>query len=239
YPKLQQAANARKQGLLPLARETLGELIKRRPGWVPARRELVLLHLAAEEFAEAEKLLLIETRRAPKERWSWMTLGLARSRTGNAKGEIECLHNALELQFESGAARRLFELQRDSGDLAGALDTVALLRRKEESEALAVAHCQLLARLKRRNEALVACEQLMERVPAPPGAVEQWTALFLAERNEPDPVIDYFAGKIAQGRKEPAFYHGMSRGLHRAERNSEAIAALRTSLEGEPKHVQG
>lgn len=238
-PKLQQAANARKQGLIPLAREALGEVLKRRPGWVPARRELIMLHIAAEEFAEAEKLLLIETKRAPKERWGWMSLGLARSRTGDKKGEAECLAKALDISFESTPARRLFELQRDTGDLAGALDTIALLRRKEESEALMVAHCQLLARLKRRNEALVLCEQLMERVPAPVGAVEQWSALFLAERNEPDPVIEYFTKKISEGRKEPAFYHGLSRGLHRAERNSEAIAALRTSLEGEPKHVQG
>lgn len=236
--KLQQAANARKQGLIPVAREMLGEVLKRRPGWVPARRELVMLHIAAEEFAEAERFLLMEAKRAAKDRWVWMSLGLVRSRTGDKKGEIECLSKALELQFESAAARRLFELQRDTGDLAGALDTVALLRRKEDSEALAVAHCQLLARLGRRNEALVLCEQLMERVPAPLGAVEQWTALFLADRNEPEPVIEMFSKKIEAGRKEPAFYHGLSRGLHRAERNHEAMQALRTALEGDPKQAQ-
>lgn len=237
-PRLQQAANARKQGLIPVAREILAEVLKRRPGWVPARRELALLHIAAEEFAEAERFLLMETKRAGKDRWVWMSLGLVRSRTGDKKGEIECLQKALELQFESPAARRLFELQRDTGDLAGALDTVALLRRKEDSEPLAVAHCQLLARLGRRNEALVACEQLMERVPAPLGAVEQWTALYLADRNEPEPVIEYFSKKIEAGRTEPAFYHGLSRGLHRAERNEEAMAALGKALEGDPKQVQ-
>jgi len=236
--KLKQAAAARKQGLLSVARDTLAEVIKRRPGWPPARRELVMLHIAAEEFGEAERFLLMETKRSPKDRWGWMSLGLVRSRTGNKKGEIECLLKALDLQFESAAARRLFELQRDTQDFAGALETVAMLRRKEESEALAVAHCQLLARLNRRNEALVQCEQLMERTPAPTGAVEQWTALFLAERNDPETVIETLGKKIEQGKTEPAFYHGYSRGLHRAERNKEATEALRKALEGDPKQVQ-
>lgn len=237
-PKLQRAANARKQGVLPVAREILGEVLKRRPGWVPARRELVLLHLAAEEFGEAERFLLVETKRSPRERWGWMSLGLVRSRTGDKKGEIECLLKAVELNFDSAAARRLFELQRDTQDFAGALETVAMLRRKEDNEALAVAHCQLLARLNRRNEALVLCEQLMERKPAPGGALEQWTALFLAERNDPDTVIETLGKKIEQGRREPAFYHGLSRGLHRAERNAEAIEALNRALKGDAKQVQ-
>lgn len=236
--KLQAAANARKQGLIPVARETLGEVLKRRPGWVPARRELVMLHIAAEEFGEAERFLLLETKRAGRDRWVWMSLGLVRSHTGDKKGEIECLLKALDIQFGSPAARRLFELQRDTQDFAGALETVAMLRRKEDNEALAVAHCQLLARLGRRNEALVLCEQLMERTPAPVGAVEQWTALFLAERNDPDPVIETLGKKIEEGRREPAFYHGLSRGLHRVERNNEAIDALKRALEGDPKQVQ-
>ena len=237
-PKLQGAAKARKQGLLQVARETLAEILKRRPGWVPARRELVLLHLAAEEFADAERILLHETKRSPRERWGWMTLGLVRSRTGNKKGEIECLLKAVEIQFESAAARRLFELQRDSQDFAGALETLALLRRKEDSDALAVAHCQLLARLSRRNEALVLCEQLMERKPAPLGAIEQWVTLFLAERNDPETVINTLSRYIEAGRREPAFHHGLSRGLHRAERNTEAIEALHKALAGDPKQVQ-
>ncbi|MEK6243936.1 MAG: sulfotransferase [Pseudomonadota bacterium] len=236
--KLQQAAAARKQGLFPVARETLAEVLKRRPGWTPARRELVMLHIAAEEFAEAERMLLVETKRSPRERWGWMSLGLARSRTGDKKGEIECLAKALDISFESAAARRLFELQRDTLDFAGALESVAMLRRKEDNEALAVAHCQLLARLNRRNEALVLCEQLMERTPAPAGALEQWTALFLGERNDPETVIETLGRKIEQGRREPAFYHGLSRGLHRAERNAEAIEALRKALEGDAKQVQ-
>jgi tetratricopeptide (TPR) repeat protein len=238
FAKLQQAANARKQGLIPLARETLAEVIKRRPGWPPVRRELIMLHIAAEEFAEAEALLLPETRRTAKDRWVWMTLGLARSRIGNSKGEIECLGKALEIEFDTLPARRMFELQRDTQDFAGALDTVALLRRKEDSEVLAVAHAQLLARLNRRNEALIACEQLMDRVPAPGAAVEQWVALYLAERNDPLPVIEMFEKKIAAGRTEPVFYHGLSRGLHRADRNTEAIAALHTALKGEPNQLQ-
>jgi tetratricopeptide (TPR) repeat protein len=236
--KLQQAAAARKQGLFPVARETLGEVLKRRPGWVPARRELVMLHIAAEEFADAERMLQIETKRAPRDRWGWMSLGLVRSRSGDKKGEIECLLKALDITFESAPARRLFELQRDTQDFAGALESVAMLRRKEDNEALAVAHCQLLARLNRRNEALVLCEQLMERIPAPAGALEQWTALFLADRNDPETVIETLGKKIEQGRREPAFYHGLSRGLHRAERNTEAIEALRKALEGDPKQVQ-
>jgi len=198
----------------------------------------VMLHISAEEFAEAERLLLTETKRAPRDRWGWMSLGLVRSRSGNPKGEIECLLKALDIQYESAPARRLFELQRDSQDLAGALETVAMLRRKEDNDVLAVAHCQLLVRLGRRNEALVLCEQLMERKPAPVGAIEQWAALFLADRNEPDTVIDTLGRKIAEGRTEPAFYHGMSRGLHRAERNAEAIDALHKALEGDAKQVQ-
>jgi tetratricopeptide (TPR) repeat protein len=212
--------------------------MKRRPGWIPARRELILLHMAAEDFKEAEKLLLPETERAPKDRWVWMTLGLARSRTGDKKGEVECLRRATDIRAELPAARRLFELQRDIQDFQGALDTVTMLRRMEDSDALAVAHAQLLARLGRRNEALIACEQLMDKSPVPAGAAEQWTALFLAERNDPESVINGFQKRIAAGRREPAFLHGLSRGLHRAERNDEAIAVLKEALATNPKQLQ-
>ncbi len=237
-PKLKQAAAARKQGLYPVARETLADVLKRRPNWPAAHREMVMLHFAAEEFAEAEKILVPETKRTPKDRWVWMSLGLARSRTGDKKGEIESLLKATEIAPESAPARRLFELQRDTQDYAGALETVSMLRRLEDSDVLAVAHAQLLARLGRRNEALVACEQLMERKPLPNGAVDQWTALFLAERNDPEAVIKAFQKRIDAGRTEPAFYHGLSRGLHRAERNAESIKALKHALAEEPKQLQ-
>jgi len=236
--KLQSAAVARKQGLYQQARDTLAEVAKRRPRWVPVRRELAMLHIATEDFAEAEKLLLPETGRVPRDRWVWMTLGLVRSRTGNAKGEIECLVKAMELKFEDAPARRLFELQRDAQDYAGALETVAMLRRTKDTDELAVAHAKLLARLGRRNEALIACEQLMERKPALLGAIDQWVALFLADRNDPDTVVKTLSKHIAAGRDEPAFHHGLSRGLHRMERNDEAIASLQRALKADPKQVQ-
>jgi tetratricopeptide (TPR) repeat protein len=236
-PALKRAAGARVRGLLPFARDILGEIVKRRPGWVPARRELILLHLAAEEFAEAERHLLLETKRSPRERWCWMSLGLVRSRTGDKKGEIECLRKAVELKFESAAARRLFDLQREVQDFAGALETVALLRRTEDTNLLAGTHCQLLVRLGRPNEALALCEQLMERKPAPVGAVEQWARIFLNERNDPETVIATLGKHIEAGRREGVFYLGLSRGLHRVQRHREAIEALHRALEIEPKHA--
>lgn len=238
FPRLRQAAEARKTGLFPVARDLLAELVKRRPAWPPARRELILLHLATEEFAEAERLLVAETQRTPRDRWCWMSLGLARHRLGNARGEIECLLKGLEMKFESAAARRLFELQRDGEDFAGALETVALLRRHEDDLPLAVAHAQLLARLGRRNEALIACEQLIERRPAPLAALDQWVALFLADSNDPESVVERMQRHIDAGRDEPGFFHALSRGLHRMERNEEAIAALRRALAAEPGQVQ-
>jgi len=78
---------------------------------------------------------------------------------------------------------------------------------------------------------------LMDRKPAPAGVIEQWVGLFLNGRNEPETVITTLGKRIEAGRREPAFYHGLSRGLHRAERNQEAIEAMRRALEGDAKRA--
>ncbi|WP_066336227.1 tetratricopeptide repeat-containing sulfotransferase family protein [Azohydromonas lata] len=235
---LARAEGSRKQGLFPVARQQLEVLLKQHPNLPVLRREQILLHLAAEEHERAEPLLLAEAQRVPGDRWVWMTLGLVRFHSGNRPGETEALMRALALKAEETPARRLFELQRDEGDMRGALDTVVLLRRIRDTDELAVAHCKLLVRVDRPAEAMALCEQLMQRSPVLAGAVEQWTSLQMSQFNGPEQVLATMGAFLAQGREEPPFLIAYSRACHRMERNAEAIEALQKALARESGRQQ-
>lgn len=236
--QLKAAAGFRQKGMFQNAQGILNEILAKNPNSRLAKRELILLAVALEDFTKAEQMLLGGLKSMPQNRWFWLTLAMVRSRTGNVPGEIESLKQALALEHEDAPARRLFELQRDSKDLNGALETVLLLRSKKDGVELEVAEAKLYFLLGRKEESLTACENLLKRVPAPPAAVEQWTALYLADQNNPGAVIERMEKLLAEGRDEASFHHALSRGLHRMERNEEAVAALTKALSMNEKQVQ-
>jgi len=236
--KLKAAATFRAKGLYQNAQGVINEILAQNPNSRLAKREQILLLIAVEDFTRAEQVLLAGVKEMPMNRWLWITLAMVRSRTGNMPGEIEALKKALSFEHEDAAARRLFELQRDSKDLNGALETVMLLRSKKDGVELEVAQAKLLALLGKKDESLVCAEKLLEKVPAIPAAVEQWVALHLADQNQPEVVVDRMSKMIAAGREEACLYHGLSRGLHRMERNDEAVTALKKALEMNKGQVQ-
>lgn len=235
---LKAASTFRARGLYQNAQGVINEILTKFPESKLAKREQILLFIAVEDFVKAEQVLLNGVKNLPANRWLWITLAMVRSRTGNMPGEIEALKKALELEHEDSAARRLFELQRDTKDLNGALETVNLLRAKKDGVELEVAQAKLLSLLDKKEESLAACEKLLERVPAIPAAVEQWVALHLADKNSPEVVVERMKKMIAAGRDEACLYHALSRGLHRMEKNEESVVALKKALGMNKNQVQ-
>lgn len=235
---LARAETARKLGLFPAARQQLEALAEQHGQRPVFRRELILLHLAAEEYERAEALLEQEAQRVPKDRWVWMSLAAARSNLGNRPGETAALQKALALQPEDAPARRLFEVQRDAGDMKGALDTVVMLRGLRDTDELAVAHCKLLARLDRQDEAIALCETFMQRTPALTGAVEMWAQLCMGRPGGPERVLNHVDALRREGREEAAHLLVRSRACHRMDRHDDSIDSLQRALALEPERKQ-
>jgi len=229
---------ARKQGLFPLARQHLDALLRDHPDQVVVQREQILLHVAAEEFDAAERLLDAEARRVPADRWVWMSLAMAHNALGNRSGETAALQRALTLRAEESPARRLFELHREAGDMQGALDVVVMLRALRDTDELAVAHAKLLMRLGRDAEALALCTTTLEREPPLGGAVELWAQLVMGRPGGPEQVLATMDGLIAQGRRHAAFLMARSRACNRMDRSTEAIATLQEALALDPQQNQ-
>lgn len=235
---LEKFRKARKNGLLPVARQMLEALMKATPGSAELKRELIMLHIAAEDFERSSKLLEVEVHSNPSNHWAWIMLGMSYSRLANPVGEIRALSKAMELKPEEAAARRLFEIQRDAHDFKGALDTVRLLRKLDDKVELAIAECKLLARVQMFEECIELCESLMKKKPVPPGVVEQWAAIYLTEKNEPQTVINIIKPMVEGSRDEAAFKAVLGRAYHRLDYNDKSVDFLQQALASEPKNRQ-
>ena len=234
---LARSEHARKRGLFPASRQVLDSLDQQYPQHPLVRRERILLHIAAEEFAEAERQLVQETVRVPEDRWVWINLAMARRHQANGPGENQALQLALALRPEEGPARRLFELQRDAGDMRGALETVVMLRGLRDTPELQVAHLRLLGHLKQTDEALAVAESLMLLDAPPQGVVEQWASLTMSRPGGPEQVLERVIALHASGRNEAPLLLAWSRALHRLERDREAIEKLQQALALEPRQA--
>ena len=235
---LEQVRAARRQGLLPIARQGLEPLLRANPQDTQLVRELVLLHVAAEDFERAEQVLEQSVKRNPKDYWSWGTLAMARARLHKAAGEAEALSQLVSLKQEEQPLRRLFELRRDAGDMRGALDIVHKLRAIRETDELAIAECRLLAIVGESDAALKLATELMDRHPPLMTAAEQWGAILLGERNQPEVVIAEIQKRLKAGREEAIFHALLSRANNRMDKNKDAVAELKKALKLNPKHRQ-
>ena len=235
-PKLKAAVLARQQGLFQNARDLLQEILKRRQDWMPARRELALLYFSTENYIEAEKFLLNEAKLFPKDEWIKLSLCHVYRQLGNAASEITAIKNFTQLQFNEALIRRLFELQRDTGDLKSALDTVLALRAFKDTIELEVANAKLLNLLKRNDEALKLCDELLKKRPIPAGTFDVLLTVFLGNANNPLGLLDKIKSLKDGGYEDPFLYIAIARALHRMDKNNEAIDYLKKALAIDDKH---
>lgn len=235
---IEQVRQARRQGLLPIARQILEPLLRAKPDDAQLLRELVLLHVAAEDFERAEQVLEQSVKRNAKDYWAWGTLAMARSRLHKATGEAEALSQLVALKQDEQPLRRLFELRRDAGDMRGALDIVRQLRALRETDELAVAECRLLAIVGESDASLKLAAELMDRTPPLQTAAEQWGAILLGERNQPDVVMAEIQKRMKAGRDEAIFHALLSRANNRMDKNKESVAELKKALAINPKNRQ-
>ena len=230
FLNLQKAVGFRKGVLFTSAKEILQDILNRRPEWEPARRELVLLYMDSQSYDECEKFLKKECQRIPKNEWIWVSLSKLYSITNKPKDEILAIKKVIELNFNEAMARRLFEIQRDSGDLEGALETVLILRSHRDTLELEVAHAKLLSLLNKKEDAQKMCEKLLAQNPIPAGVVDIFVAYHLGDKNSPEAVLNKFLPMIEKGIKHPEMLVGLSRAYHRMDRYEDALKLLHEAL---------
>jgi tetratricopeptide (TPR) repeat protein len=231
---LAKVQRARRLGLLPEARVQLDQLLREHPGRPAFVREDIRLRVAAEEFDEARQLLESEAARVPGDPWVWTQSALVAARRTDARMERLALERALAIRMDEGQARRVFELQRDDGDLAAALDTVLRLRALRDTDELAAGHCRLLAKLDRDAEALALCESLIERDTPLLSVVDVWSGLLAKQPGGLQLVLERCRERRARRGDEAPVLMAEARALHRMERPLEASALMQRAVEMKP-----
>lgn len=227
---LAEAVGLRLQRRFPAARERLDAVEAAHPGSPAVARERIVLAMASDAFDEAEALLTTESRRTPDDPWVWRTLARVCAGQRRDAAEAEAIGRLLALQPEEGPARRLFELRRDAGDLAGALDVVQRLRRMRDTDDLLVAQVRLLERLARDDEALRLCEERIEAPDVPAGVVETWARLLGHRPGGPETVLERCRQRrLSLGESVP-FLMAESRMLNRMDRTDAAIPLMQRAL---------
>jgi predicted Zn-dependent protease len=96
-PKLREAISYKVNHLYASARDTLQDILKRRPDWKPAIRELVEIHMETRNFIDCEKVLFDESIKSPKDVWTWTAIAKLYKLTNNPKAEMEALKKLNEI----------------------------------------------------------------------------------------------------------------------------------------------
>lgn len=225
-------ARAREGFLFHQARDMLQELLKRRPKWTLALRELVQLYFASENFLDAKKSIDQMLKENPSDDWAWFNLAKIHARNKNVISEIEALKNLSELKFNEGMARRLFELQKNSGDMSGALNTLRKLRSNKDDIELEVTEAKVLNVLGQKDNALNICNKFLKKKDVPVGIIELWINIHLMNTNDPQKILDKFIPltEAETGKSNGHLFVGISRALHRMEKHHEALKYLKHAV---------
>ena len=234
--KLKAAIFARKNALYPKAHELLSSILQQSPNEVAAQKELSTLFLLTENYDEAIKFLLSILKQSKDP--AWVLLGLAEcyKRTNRISDEMLTLKNILANKFDDAISRRLFDLQKNSGDIKGALQTVINLRSVKDHIDLETAQAKLTALLGDRDEALKMAETLLIKTPLPRGAIELFLAIQLGDLNNPEAVLKKFAPMVEGGLNDPLVFVALAKALHRMELHHEAIDYLKKAIAIEDFH---
>jgi tetratricopeptide (TPR) repeat protein len=235
--KLKAAIFARKNALFPRAFELLSDLLKNNPNFIEAQKELAALYIATENFTECESYLLGLEKKSEDKKWILLALVEIYQNTNQIKKQTEFLKKYLDIQPDEAGLKKLFDLQKNSNDIKGALQTILTLRSMNDRIELEAAQAQLTALLGKHQDALVMCEALLEKTPIPKAAVELLIGLHLGFMNNPDAIIQKFEPKIKAGLNEPIVFVAMAKALHRMEHYVEAIEYLKKALAVEDFHA--
>jgi tetratricopeptide (TPR) repeat protein len=235
-PKLKEAISYKVNHLYASARDTLQDILKRRPGWKPAIRELVEIHMETRNFIDCEKVLFDESIKSPKDVWTWTAIAKLYKLTNNPKAEMETLKKLNEIAFNEVLTIRLFDLQRDVNDLKGALETLLSLRSHQDSLDLEIAHAKLLYLDDKQDEALKMADKLLGISPIPKGAIDLWVAQHLSKTNNPEAIVHKLLPMIEGGSEDPELYAAVGRAYHRMEILENAVKFMTQALEKNPKN---
>jgi tetratricopeptide (TPR) repeat protein len=234
--KLQAAIYARKNALYPKAHELLSNLLKQYPNDVAAQKELSILFLLTENYNEAIQFLLSILKQSKDSEWILFGLAECYKRTNRISDEIDALKNILANQFNDAISRRLFDLQKNSGDVKGALQTIINLRSINDHIDLETAQAKLTALLGNRDEALKMAESLLIKTPLPRGAIELYLAIQLGDLNNPEGVLQKFEPMVKEGLSDPIVFVAIAKALHRMELHNDAIDYLKKAIAIEDFH---
>lgn len=234
--KLKAAIFARKNALYPKAHELLTSILKQNPNEVAAQKELFLLFLSTENYEEAIKFLLSILKQSKDPEWILLGLANCYKRTNKILEEVNILKNILTNKFDDAISRRLFDLQKNSGDIKGALQTLINLRSVKDHIDLETAQAKLTALLGDRDEALKMAETLLNKAPLPRGAIELFLAIQLGDLNNPEAVLQKFLPMVEGGLNDPLVFVALAKALHRMELHNEAIEYLKRAIAIEDFH---
>ena len=228
---------ARKNKSFGVAKEMLQKLLNAKPSWLPARYELISLYFDTESYQDAKTFLLAEIKTRPDDFRCLISLARVYATLGDQYGELDCLKKIHALNKSEQILRRLFDLLRDTGDLAGALDVVLELRNLKDTPELHLAHAKLLSLLDRSDESLVVCEEILSQEKLSPAAVDLFVTINLQNKNSPQLVLDKFIPLLEKNPNEPSILQAIGRTYHRMDKNEEALTYHNKALSLEPKNA--
>lgn len=229
--KLKAVIHARKNNLYSHARDLLDSILKRRPQFEPARRELIQLYISTENYIEAENFLKKEIKRLPNESHFYHQLGLVYSKLGKVKEEIETLKQLNAIKYDLKLAQRLFELQKNSNDITGALETLNILKVSEgNSLTLDIAEAKLLYINEKYDESLAQVEKLLDQNDTSSELIEFWCTIVLQQFNDPQKILDRFESKIHDQDTSGDVLVTLSRALGKVDRAHDAIECLKRAI---------
>jgi tetratricopeptide (TPR) repeat protein len=235
--KLKAAVFARKNALFPKAHQLLTDILKENPNETDAQKELCALYFSTENYQEAINFLLSLLKKSHPQEWISLALAESYKRTHKVLDEIAVLKDILAKQFNDEIARRLFDLQKNSGDIEGALQTVIALRSVRDDVQLETAQAKLTALLGGREDALKMAEALLLKNPLPRGAIELYLAIQLGDLNNPEAIIDKFDPMLKAGLNDPMLFVAVAKAFHRMELHNKAIEFMKKAIDLEDYHA--
>ena len=220
--------------MFPIARNILENLLGSQPDSEEVQRELVDTAIKSEDFSRAEELLRARTAKFQKDHKAWLALAFCYLKLAKPVNEREALEHVLSIKFEEFPARRMFELQRDAQDYAGALKTVSALRVLRDTDELIVAEIKLLAKVGRQAEWIEKSLRLFDRRPLLRGVIEFWANHYFVEVSNPEVVVKSLEPIALEDPPEPIALITLGRALSRMDQTSKALDYMRRAVELEP-----
>jgi len=235
--KLKAAIFARQSAFYAKAHDILSALLKEKPGLILAQKQLAILYLTTENYNVAENFLIGLEKNSNDKLWIYQALSDIYKKTNDTSKHINLLKKYLDIHFDQLVAQQLFDLQKNAGDIEGALHTISSLRSFKDHIELEAAEAKLTALLGKREDAQKMCDAMLLKRPIPVGAVELFMAINLGDLNNPEAITNKFEPMIQEGLNVPIVFVAMAKALHRMEQYQGAIDYLNKAIALENSHA--